>query len=428
VSPSSDNGDLGGTRLPGRQDKIAPDRLELRARPRPVTRVNRRVLLAVCGTGSVLLFGAAIIALDPPSFIADGGNKELYQVSNIPTPEGLEALPRSYADLKPEPTIQLGSPLPGDLGKTVVETERYAGVNPIASTFRTNTPPFRPDPEEDARRAERIRQAKLAQQAREATVFFQVSQRPAAAPAATEPVAAAADEPLSAETGRNEAAPELGSDPSLQGRKLAFLNSAVDGDIYNKHALETPISPYQVLAGTIIPASLITGINSDLPGAVLGQVTETVYDTVTGNHILIPQGARLIGAYDSVVAFGQERALVVWQRIVMPDGSSMVIDNLPGSDTAGFAGLADEVDLHTGKLVKGIAMATLLGVGTELTFGDNENDLVKALRESTQSSASQAGQGLVERNLNIQPTITIRPGWPVRVIVTKDLVLKPYKG
>ena len=202
----------------------------------------------------------------------------------------------------------------------------------------------------------------------------------------------------------------------------------MDTSIYNPHTLQEPVSPYQVMAGSIIAASLITGINSDLPGRVIAQVTENVYDTVTGNHLLIPQGSRVIGTYDSVIAFGQERALVVWQRIIMPDGSSIVIENLPATDTAGYAGLEDEVDFHTWRLLQGIALSTLLGVSTELSFGEEEGDLIEAIRESTQDNVSQVGQSLVERHLDVQPTITIRPGWPLRIIVHKDIVLRPYRG
>ena len=115
--------------------------------------------------------------------------------------------------------------------------------------------------------------------------------------------------------------------------------------------MQDPVSPYQLMAGTVIPASLITGLNSDLPGQVIAQVTENVYDTATGRFLLVPQGARVIGTYDSQVDFGQERALVVWQRIIVPDGSSIVIDNLPATDTAGYAGLADQVDFHTWRLL-----------------------------------------------------------------------------
>jgi len=164
------------------------------------------------------------------------------------------------------------------------------------------------------------------------------------------------------------------------------------------------------------------------PARRRGTITENVYDSVTGRILLVPQGSRLIGRYDSVVAFGQSRALLVWQRIVMPDGSSIQIDNLPATDAAGYAGLEDEVDYHTWTLLKGIAMSTLLGVGGQVTFGSNQSNLVDAIRESTAESTNEAGQRIVEKDLNIQPTITVRPGWPLRVIVSKDLILRPYQG
>ena len=158
------------------------------------------------------------------------------------------------------------------------------------------------------------------------------------------------------------------------------------------------------------------------------RLTENVHDSVTGQILLIPQGSRLIGTYDSVVAFGQSRALLVWQRIILPDGSSIEIDNLPATDAAGYAGLTDEVDYHTWALLKGVALSTLLGVGTQVTFGSQQSNLVQAIRESTQQNVNQAGQRVVEKNLNIQPTITVRSGWPLRIVVHKDLVLRPYRG
>src|SRR3546814_10178616 len=156
------------------------------------------------------------------------------------------------------------------------------------------------------------------------------------------------------------------------------------------------------MAGRVVAATLIPGLNSDLPGLVGAQITENIFDTVSGKTLLIPQGSRLIGSYDSVVAFGQSRALLVWRRIVMPDGSSIVIDNLPATDAAGYAGLEDEVDYHTWRLVKGVTLETLLGVGTELSFGSDEGDLVREIRQSTQQKVSQAGQRVTEKNLNIQ--------------------------
>ena len=143
--------------------------------------------------------------------------------------------------------------------------------------------------------------------------------------------------------------------------------------------------------------------------------------------MLIPQGARLIGIYDSVVAYGQHRALLVWQRIILPDGSSIALDTMPATDLAGYTGIEDKVDFHSWQLIKGIALSTLLGVGTQLSLGGSESDLVRAVRESTQQKAAHAGDQITSRNLDVQPTLRVRPGWPVRAIVQKDLVLKPWK-
>lgn len=334
---------------------------------------------------------------------------------------------------------RLGPPVPGDIGRALVEGEKRLGLQPPASEAS-----FRPNPEEEAERAERIRQARIAQQARESGLFFRLSEKqkrlPQAAPAASSPVPqpasirpAATEErdPLTTAVALTRALQGLGDRssellPLSQARKLAFIGGKADKETINPNALATQPSPYTLLAGSIISASLITGVNSDLPGQTIAQVTENAYDTVAGEHLLIPQGTRLIGKYDSVVAFGQKRALLVWTRIILPNGNSIVVENLPATDAAGYAGLEDEVDFHTWQLLKGIGLATLLGVGTQLTLGNDEGDLVKALRESIQQTTNRAGQRLIERQLDVQPTITVRPGWPVRVIVAKDLVLKPY--
>lgn len=127
------------------------------------------------------------------------------------------------------------------------------------------------------------------------------------------------------------------------------------------------------------------------------------------------------------MAFGQKRALVVWQRLILPDGSSVRLDNMPATDPSGYAGIADKADFHTWTLLKGVGVATLLGVGSELTVS-GESDLVQAIRESAQSNTARAGEQITQRNLDIQPTITIRPGAPVRVLVTRDLILAPWRG
>ncbi len=411
-------------------DKVSPERLELRARPRPIRRLNKRTLMIGCAVAALFIAGATIVALSPPRIFKPGDRTELYNTDRKQTADGLSKLPKSYEDLPPK----LGPPSPGDVGRAFAESEKKAGLTGTAEAgFRTN-------PEEDAERAERVRQARIAQQAKESGLFFRLSEKQEKRKqASTTEVAAnppSAFRPSTADQGPTAA--ELAKTaqglvdrsseiiPSSQARKLAFVGAKADTETINPHALVAAPSAYAVMAGSIIPASLVTGLNSDLPGATIAQVTENVYDTVTGQYLLILQGTRLFGKYDSVVAFGQKRALVVWTRLILPNGNSIVIENLPATDVAGYAGLEDEVDFHTWQLLKGVALATLIGVGTQLSIGNDESDLVKALRESTQQTTNRAGQRLVERELDVQPTITVRPGWPLRVIVSKDLVLKPY--
>jgi type IV secretion system protein VirB10 len=213
---------------------------------------------------------------------------------------------------------------------------------------------------------------------------------------------------------------------NMQDRKLAFLNGPIDKRIVNSERLEEPASKYIVQGGSVIPAALLTGIRSDLPGQVIGQVTENVYDSPTGRYLLIPQGSKLTGAYDSQVSFGQSRVLLVWTRVILPNGQSILLERQPGADPEGYAGLEDQVDYHWSRLFKAAALSTLLGVGSELGASNTDSDIARALRRGSSDSLNQTGQQIVRRNLNVQPTLTIRPGFPVRVIVNRDLVLTRY--
>ena len=188
-----------------------------------------------------------------------------------------------------------------------------------------------------------------------------------------------------------------------------------------------PASPFVLQAGAVIPAALITGIRSDLPGQITAQVTENIYDSPTGRLLLVPQGTRIIGQYDNNVQFGQRRALLVWNRLIFPNGRSIVLERQPGADTQGYAGLEDGVDYHWWDLAKAAGLSTLLAVGTELAVSDDDR-LVRAIRDGAQDTINDAGQQIVRRQLQVAPTLTIRPGFPVRVIVTRDLVLEPYRG
>jgi len=267
---------------------------------------------------------------------------------------------------------------------------------------------------EAAKRERRLAELKAA---RESGVLVQNRQTQ---PTGEAPIAAPAATPVS-DPGKVVLDPT--SDPNAQGRKTAFV-AALDpkGDV-NPHALTALPSPYTLSAGSVISASLITGLRSDLPGLVTAQVTGNTYDSATGRLLLIPLGARLVGSYDSVVAFGQKRALMIRQRIIMPDGSSLRIDNVPATDPSGYAGLTDKVDFHTWQLLKGVVLSTLLGVSSELALS-GQSDLVQAIRMSTQDNVARATDQITQRNLGIRPTITIRPGAPVRLVVHKDLVFR----
>jgi type IV secretion system protein VirB10 len=388
--------------------KADPETLVLRAAPGRVARFRRSAIITIAAFGSTAIVGVAWLALKPASIgIALPADDK--PVATKAPPDALAGAPASYGDVP-----QLGVPLPGDLGRPILNHQRRLGM---ASADGGDEAARRAAQEAEA---ERQRIAAEQRAARESGVMLQVSDNTAAA----RPVAVAAER-----TPALPAPTQAADDPNGQQRKNAMVSKASEGDDVNPHRLTAPISPWTVQAGSVIAASLITGLNSDLPGLVTAQITESVYDSVTGRSLLIPQGSRLVGSYDSVVAFGQSRALVVWQRIILPDGSSIRIDNVPATDTQGYAGLSDKIDRHTWQLLKGVALSTLLGVGTELSFGSSESDLVRAIRESAQQSGARAGDQLVTRNLNIQPTMRVRPGWPLRVVVHKDIVVgRPWGG
>ena len=377
-----------------------PQEMRLRPSRAPVTRLSRKVLLGLGTVAAVGIGGALFLALRPQHQTA---GSELYNTSNRTTPDGLANLPRDYTGL-PKPVPQLGPPLPGDLGRPIVAAGAPAPGTP--------TPAAGPSPEQ-----QRVAQE---QEAARTSQLFATANAGQIAPAAVQaPTIAQAPVPAAAGSG----------DLASQDHKLAFLNGNTDHRTVSPERVDAPASPYVLQAGAVISAALITGLRSDLPGQVTAQVTEDTYDSPTGRILLIPQGARLVGQYDSQVAFGQSRALLVWNRLIMPNGRSIVLERQPGADPEGFAGLEDEVDNHWGMLFKAAILSTLLSVGSEAgTSGGNGNSLAQAIRQGASQSFNQTGAQVVGRSLNIQPTITIRPGFPVRVLVTHDLVLEPYRS
>jgi len=409
-----------------------PD-LTIRARPRAVRRFSRKALIGGGTALGAVMFAALAFALQSPDY-ADEKANELYNVTHKPMADGLELLPKSYAELKPK----LGPPLPGDLGAAYLSKAENIEAPPVKKAIASKprkanlgsyTPPKRQKPAEPVYTAPPVTTDS-------SSLFFKVGSRNdgRSQPQRYASVAPSTDQTLgfpapeypefSPPPSAFDASP-LDSDPNRQNAKQAFINGEAN-DIYNSHNLVSPRSPYQVMAGNLIPASLVTGLNSDLPGQVIGQVTENVFDTVTGQHLLIPQGSRLMGRYDSVIAFGQRRALVVWTRLILPNGDSIQLDNLPGTDSQGFAGLKDKVDKHTWQFIKGAALSSLLSVGSELASDDSNDRLTRALQNAGQDTANRTGQRIIDRNLSVQPTLSVRPGWRFNVIVSRDLILKPY--
>lgn len=410
-----------------------PD-LAIRAKPKPVKRFSRKALMLGGTALSAGLFAALAFALQSPDYGDSERPSELYNVSHKPMADALDALPKTYADMKPK----LGPPLPGDLGAAFLEAKQ--GGAPVAELDN----PFQYAPKGTSPKRAYSQQATYRpapapskrDEARESGLFFSVGsnlQSNAKAPDQFAQIDASIEQAyanlasVSTQTAfgyQGVGNAEFNAAPAYQNSKSAFLQQSA-GEIYNPYVLQSPKSPYQIMAGTLIPASLVTGLNSDLPGQVIGQVTENVYDTVTGEHLLIPQGARLLGRYDSVIAYGQSRALVAWTRIIFPNGNSIQLDNLPAVDGQGFAGLKDKVDRHTWQFMKGAVLSSLLSVGSELS-SDDEGRLARALQNAGQDTANIAGQRIIERSLNIQPTLSVRPGWRFSIIVSKDLILKPY--
>ncbi len=411
------------TDMPDVPPKAAPEDVTLRAQPRAVTRLNRRMLAALVGGLSVAVLGALMWSLQPQRRNASE-SAELYNVDRVSRSEGLNQLPADYSKLPPA-VPQLGAPLPGDLGGPMLKAEQQAQGYAYQQ------------PGHDPAEADRLARLKEAEEAAASSVFYRsVGQKVAAAAAAQSAPAAglapnAAFDPMAAGPASTAA---QSTDPTAvqnrQDQKEAFLSKAGSTQTRNSGSLQMPASPYQVMAGTVIAAALVTGIKSDLPGDVIATVTEPIYDTATGKFLLIPQGARLMGKYNSQVSYGQSRTQVVWNRVILPDTSSFQLDNLVGADAAGYAGLEDGVDWHWDRILAGAAMTTLLGIGAELAAPENRQDgdrVIIAGRDGSQDSVNQVGQEMTQRNMNIQPTLTSRPGLPVRIIVNRDLVLRPYQ-
>lgn len=409
---------------PGAPPLATPSGFQLRGDPPRVMRLSRKALTVMGAVTAVGVGGALLWALTPHA----GKQKppELYDTKSRNIADQLAGMPKDYSQVP-----KLGPALPGDLGRPIVAAQTAGkdvpapaigqGLGDQGSGPASAQSPQAAAAQQAAEQARQVREA-----ARTSRLFTSDQNLQATLPSASAPIAAGGGSPSSGTTTAAAAEP-AGAVQNMQSSKRAFLAGPTDKRAASDERLTDPASPYVVQAGSIIAAALITGIESDLPGQITAQVTENVYDSPTGHTLLIPQGARLVGEYDSQVTFGQERVLLAWTRLILPDGNSIALERQPGADAAGYAGLQDGVNNHWGKLFQAAMLSTILSVGSEAGTSNSENNLAQAIRQGASQSISQAGQQVVEHELNIQPTLTIRPGMPVRVMVTHDLVfLEPY--
>jgi type IV secretory pathway VirB10-like protein len=396
--------DLHRSKIPGDDPRLNVDR------PRSRTLRKGPVIAAVLALGGIVAVAIVVGLASPSNEQADAKKK-----AEAETPSaGAAELP----DVIRKAAVGSG-------GATASATSDQRGERPGRTPVPKGEPPAAAprDALEQARQDELVR-------ARAAGLFAPVDDSPV--------VEAPAQKPPSREPGdRNSDGAGAGAgrlpldsgrsgDPNLQERKNDFLSKTGGLEAeYLEKTISPPRSPYEVKAGTVIPTVLITGLNSDLPG----QVRENVYDSVSGNHLLIPQGSRLIASYDSMVAWGQERVLVCWNRLIRPDGTSLTLDCMPGIDLGGYAGFSDEIDNHWWKIITGATFSSLLAATAQRSQGDVtgfQPTISQVWAGNAAGQINQAGQQLTQKNLQIQPTITVRPGFSVNVLVSKDMIIPPF--
>ena len=383
----------------------APPPITTRApAPRP-RRLSRRAIILFAGGSALGLAAALGFALTSTGHRT--AQQETVAVDHRQSTDLLATAPKDYGSITAGKVAALGPP-PAATAQT---SGPGTDVRTAPASDSTGT---RPADNEQA--AARQRQRQQRDSARSSKLFAASKESGRSAQAADTPASVSRSDPQA--TSLNDA----------QDRKAAFVSSGIRTPTVNSGQLTAPAGRNVVIAGSTIAAALITGLSSDLPGEVVAQVTEDVLDSMTGRIKLIPQGARLIGSYDAHVTYGQSRALVVWTRLILPDGRSLELDRLIGTDAAGQSGFADRVDHHTVTLLKAGLLSTLFGVGANVATGGggSNNDIAYAIRDSAGQSVERAGDKLVGRELDVQPTITVRAGARVRVLVNRDLVFAPY--
>lgn len=364
--------------------------LRLRGAAKPVARVSRKALIITVGVVAIGVAAAVAWSLREKERSAAA---PMFQPAASP-PEAVTGLPRDYLQRREVPV--LGPPLPGDLGRPMLSAQRARGLD--ASAAPSEQTMSLPPP---------------------------VTARPVERPVAVDQAVQAWQ--AARKAGLFAAATVKGGEQTSPAASVgAAVASLADARATSPERLQPPASPYLLQAGSIIPAALVTGLRSDAAGLAIAQVSQDVFDSLGGHHLLIPAGSRLIGQYETATHVGLSRLAVAWTRLILPSGRSIILDKLPGADAQGMAGLQDGVDRHGKAVLAAAALSTVLAIGAEAGQSSGGDDLEQAIRRGASQSISDVGQQAVGRSLSLTPTLTIRPGAPLRVLLSRDLVLEPY--
>jgi type IV secretion system protein VirB10 len=394
------------------------------------------ILLGVTGVLTAVAFVSAFM----PSPQQQKKPDDPQQAGTAAPSETINALPADYAaaaQQRAEKVPQLGPPMPGEVGQLQYTGQQQAagqaGAYAGTSTQQTQLTPS----QQYAQQMELDRLRRAADAAKANSSFGSNGNGGGSQLALPGLTAPSSPEALAAQMLAAQAAAASGmpggkgerDNANRQDDKRDFTREKSDGGTL-ANRVQPPASPYIVGAGTVIPALFLTGVNSDLPGQVTAQVSQPVYDSITGRHVVIPQGAVLIGSYDSRVTFGQNRVLLVWQRLRFPNGSSLDLEAMPGVDLSGYAGVKDKVNNHWGKVASSVVLSSMLAGAMAVSQGNSfsafQQDAGQAAGQGAAQQVNQVGSQIVQRSINVQPTLEIRPGQRVGVMVNKDLALTPY--
>ncbi|MVF24240.1 conjugal transfer protein TrbI [Methylocaldum sp. BRCS4] len=411
-----DSSDLGS-------NPAGPKTHSIRAKPFGITRLNHKGIVVLGG------FGLAALIIATMTFPGSDWHRDGKQATDNghvnPKGQWYTEIP----DTQPIPNLAEAS---APVLTAATAPKEAVPVLPKDSPQQVAPPP--PDPAEELRRQQRL-QAMSASlvapgfQIVTAASHYGSGEVPSRNRA--EQLQHTVNERIAARTAGYSPNAGEDDDQNKQAHKEQFLKDLQQAETsdYHTESRKQPISPYEIKAGTIIPSVMIGGINSDLPGQLIAQVRENVYDTKTGQYVLIPQGSRVVGLYDSRIAYGQQRLLVAWTRIIYPDGSTLNLKGMPGADAAGYAGLSDEVDNHYFRIFGSAILMSAITAGVQLTQGGTVPGPLQST-SPTQLAISALGQQLgqtgaqvIQKNMNVQPTITVRNGQPFNIIVTADLIL-----